>query len=301
MTFRSRRYIRLLIQNFHCHLSERPRRNKPIQPVPHTILSNRKLFLILPLLLLTLNNAYACSCDLFYAFCSSHTKHDITLSGVIVDSLPNGITMKVLQVFHGIDQRDTIPIWDLGGPYDLCNDSTSGITRATSLGNVGDTVIVALPRIDTIKNPWDNIGDYRVPGFICWEYKLTVNQHTVEGKISGGPYCHFTNNCLETYDYDSFIVDFPTKSKSCTTWLTVDPNQPEIYFHYYPNPSTSQLSIETLARGVLTITQSNGQVIDVIEVENHQTTLSTHHWPPGLYVLIFETERVTVSRKLLVH
>lgn len=263
-------------------------------------LHTMKPLIVISLLLMSLHNTYACSCDLFYSFCSSHTRHDISLSGVIVDTFPNGISMKVLQVLRGTHQSDTITVWDLGGPYDMCNDSASGITRAASLGNIGDTIITALPRIDTLKNPWDIIGDFRVPGFICWEYKLTVHHNTVIGKISGGPYCQFMNNCLTSYNYDSFLVHFPAKSMDCTTWLTVD-KQPDAFFHYYPNPADAQLVIKTLARGELTITRSNGQYVDAMTIESQQTSLSTQHWPPGLYILSFTTERAIVRRKLLVH
>ena len=92
----------------------------------------------------------ACSCGSFQSFCNSHTNYDLTANCVIVDTFPNGISMKVLYVWNGNENRDTINVWNIGGPYDMCNDSATDASAAF-LGSVGDTLILALPKIDTIK------------------------------------------------------------------------------------------------------------------------------------------------------
>lgn len=208
--------------------------------------------------------------------------------------------MEVLQVFNGVENSDTIVVWDLGGPYDTCNDSLGGITKAAYLGSIGDTIIVSLPRVDTLKNAWDVIGDYRVPGFLCWEYKLTVTNNTVSGKISGSEFCHLMNNCLETYNYDDFLVDFPANSMNCQTWLSTEDLLAKQYLTYYPNPATDKIFVETTEPGIINITNSCGQLIDALSIRENQTEISTDHLQSGIYFLTFKTESTVVTRKLIV-
>ena len=259
-----------------------------------------KNFFTLSILLLSTGSAFSCSCATFHSFCSSHTNHDLTVSGVIVNSFANGVAMEVIEVFNGEESSDTIIVWDLGGPYDQCNDSSSTVTMAEYLGNIGDTIIVSLPRINSLQNDWDVIGDYRVPGYICWEYKLTVIDNIVNGKISGSVFCNFTNDCLETYDYDEFVADFPTNSLSCETWLSTDDLIAEEKLAYYPNPAMDRVTIKVSQPGNITIINSRGQLVDALWVKGNKTEIQTKHLQSGVYFLTFTTNRSVVTRKLVI-
>jgi len=223
----------------------------------------------------------------------------LTASCVVIDAFPHGISLKVINVFYGSENRDTITIWDLGGPYYMCNDSLT-FASAASLGGIGDTLILALPKIGTVENAWDVVGDYRTPGFQCDAYRLRVVNNTVLGFISGSPYCYYLNNCLTSYNYDDYLVDFPIKSLNCQTWLISDDLHLQELLNYHPNPTSHKITFTTSERGTLTITNNLGQFVDSVSITDNQTQISTDNLLDGVYFLTFQTGRSTVTRKLIV-
>lgn len=258
-----------------------------------------KHIILISALLVLLNSSYACSCSFRYSFCDTHDSYDLTASCVVIDAFPHGISLKVIDVLHGSENRDTITLWDLGGPYNMCNDSITDASAAY-LGGIGDTLILALPKIDTLKNAWDVVGDYRTPGFQCNEYRLWVKNNVVHGFISGSPYCYYLHNCLNDYNYNAFIIDFPTKSLSCQTWLSTDDLAFQELLNYYPNPTSGKITLTSSERGTLTITNDIGQFVTGISITDYQTQISTDKLRDGIYFLTFQTERNIVTRKLIV-
>ncbi len=244
----------------------------------------KHLFLISALLVL-FNSSFGCGCGSNISFCYCHKWYDLSTSCVIVDSFSHGISLKVLHVLNGAENRDTIKVWDMGGPYNMCNDSLTN-SRAALLGKVGDTLIIALPKIDTIINPWDVIGDYVTLGFNCTAYNLKVVNNTVTGLISGTfnyPQC---SNCIWSYNYDNFISDFPTKSLSCQTWLsTNDVTAPE-RLSFYPTPFESSLSFSgDIVNRITSITATDiiGQTVPVVVSGN--TVSFPNPSASGLYII----------------
>jgi hypothetical protein len=255
--------------------------------------------ILIALLMFVFRSADACSCGGSPSFCNTFSQYNFSGSCVVVDSFQYGISLKVLHKFHGTENRDTITVWDFGGPYDMCNDSAS-FASASFLGYVGDTIIIALPVIDTIKNSWDVIGDYRTPSFTCEHYNLTVRNDTVRGFISGPPFCFPFGSCINKYGYNDFLVDFPTKSLSCETWLSTNTHPEKEVLNYYPNPATDKIVFTTAEKGTLTITNEFGQFIDTLDITNNQTPISTTHLRSGIYFITFQTERTTTTKKLVV-
>ncbi len=254
--------------------------------------------ILISVLMFLFKTSSPCVCYDPSSFCITHRYYSMAASCIVADTFSHGISLKVLHYLSGNENRDTINVWDLGGPYNMCNDSVSN-TRAVGLGNIGDTIIVALPRIDTIKNTWDTIGDYRVPGFTCNEHVLRVLNDTVRGLISGG-FCRYVNNCLKSYNYDDFINEFAVKSLECNMWLNI--KEPEIHglLNYYPNPATDKIVFTTTENGMLTIVNDLGQFIDVVSITNNQTQISTSNFRPGIYFLAFQTEKSIITRKLVI-
>lgn len=258
----------------------------------------KHIILIFALLVL-FNSTFACSCGGGHSFCETHANYDLTVSCIVVDAFPHGISLKVLHLLHGIENSDTITVWDFGGPYNMCNDSLTAASAAF-LGGIGDTLILALPKIDTLKNVWDVIGDYRTPGFQCDAYSLTVVNNTVLGFISGSEFCYHLHNCLTSYNYDDYLVDFPIKSLSCQTWLNTDELTTQELLNYFPNPATDKFVFTTTERGMLTIANDLGQFVGAVSITDNQTQISTDKLLNGTYFLTFQTERNSVTRKLIV-
>lgn len=255
------------------------------------------LLLFLCLTILAMQNSYACSCTGGASFCDSYRNYDYAASGVVIDTFSNGISLKVLFTLYGKEIRDTITVWDLGGPYDMCNDSL--VAKAKSIGDLNDTIIIALPRIKDIKNSWDIIGDYRNPGFQCDEIKLKVHNNVVSGLISGSEFCHFQDNCLTAYDYDSFINEFLSKGELCDNWVSTDNIDNEIIFEIYPNPTKDIVHINSEYSGTLRIINQYGQVIDEVEIISN-VKFRLEGLRSGLYYLVLHSDRKTSTRKMLV-
>ncbi|HBF87123.1 MAG TPA: hypothetical protein DDX39_00665 [Bacteroidales bacterium] len=256
-----------------------------------------KHIIFIPILLILFRTSFACSCTSGQSFCFTHSNYNLTTSCVVIDTFPNGISLKILHILRGIENRDTIKVWDLGGPYNVCTLTDS---RASFLGSIGDTLIISLPRIDTIKNTWDVIGDYRTPGFECDTYILRVQNNTVIGFISGSPYCYYLQNCVNNYDYNDFIVDFPSKSLSCETWLNSDDLNVQEFLNYYPNPTIDKFIFTSNEKGTLTISNSLGQITDILNIKQEQTIIPTDNLMSGIYFLTFKTDSYNITEKFIV-
>jgi hypothetical protein len=72
---------------------------------------------------------------------------------------------------------------------------------ASQIGNVGDTILIILSKIDSLENVWDILGDYRMPEWFCYEYKLTYSNGTLNGIING----YYPYYYLGYYNYDEFV------------------------------------------------------------------------------------------------
>jgi hypothetical protein len=229
----------------------------------------KHLFLIFALLVL-FNSSFACSCYPGLSFCAHHSSYDLTVSGVVTSVFPHGMHVKILNVLHGTESRDTIIVWDRGGPYNMCSDSLGDAQAASGL-LPGDTLIIALPKIDTVKSTWDVVGDYKKPDFTCDEFRLRVANSTVTGFISGTFISLACNNCTYSYNYTDFITDFPTKSLNCQTWLGTNDVTASEPLSFYPTPFESSLSFSAdfLNRiASITATDIIGQTVPVVVTGN---------------------------------
>jgi hypothetical protein len=88
--------------------------------------------------------------------------HRLVSYGKIVKVEERYTKLELIDVIDGdAHSSDTIIIWD---EKDLeCNGPIS--MGSENIGTVGDSVIIIAPKIDSIRNSWDVIGDYRMPHF----------------------------------------------------------------------------------------------------------------------------------------
>jgi hypothetical protein len=257
-----------------------------------------KYILLISASLVFFSSTFACSCSAGKPFCSTHSRYSITASCVVVNTFTHGVSVKVLNLLNGNENRDTITIWDIGGPYNMCNDSLESASAAYLVGHIGDTVILALQLIDSAINAWDVIGDYRTPGFQCDEYRLFVKNKVIYGFISGWQSCY--NDCLRHYDYNDFIVDFPVKSLNCETWLAIDDFSSQDILTFYPNPTSGIITIKAAERGIISVMNDLGQIIDSFPMAYNEQQILTDKLAKGIYTLTFQTKRAVVARKFIV-
>jgi hypothetical protein len=141
------------------------------------------IFLFILIQLFLYGHALACSCGFGNCFCSSTVaiENDLIVSGEIVFVDSTKLELKIIDIFKGIEEKDTITIW-AGTGYN-CNGWISMATHL--LGNKGDKIIIILPRIvsSNLENSWDVIGDYRRPDWLCDYPVLKLENDTVFGNI----------------------------------------------------------------------------------------------------------------------
>lgn len=135
--------------------------------------------------------------------------------------------MVKFSVLEGNESRDTITIW---------NDTlipTCDSMLARDLGSIGDTLLILLNKIDSVKNSWDVVGDYYRPGTFCTQAALTVRSDTLRGLINQSygsglfnptPYSNYKVNdviaflksnqgdCLPIRDSTFNYIPFPVKT-----------------------------------------------------------------------------------------
>lgn len=221
-------------------------------------------------LVLSLISSYAIACSYIpISFCETHSlrPNDIVVCGKIFQIDADGIDIEVIDVLKGVENRDTIRVWD-GTDFD-CNGLWS--MAASDIGLLNDTVIVILPLIETIENTWDVVGDYRRPDFFGYITSLRVVNSTVSG---------YVNDIWNAshIPYDAFKDNWLNSMNECSSWLGVDEGVEDMALTVYPNPTDSQVHIDLgqLAQNVsVSVFNSHGVLVQQQEVHglsgfNHQ-------------------------------
>lgn len=214
--------------------------------------------------------AVACSCYPFYSFCEYKNilNPDLILSAEIIDTNQHGIRLKKIDLIEGTELRDTIPVWN-----DTDFFCTGTITmRATQIGEVGDTVIVMLPRIDSVYTPWGVIGDYRTPMHLCGHAFIKIKNDT----LNHAPHYYLEGNppsivTVERPSYQDFIT-YLGQYSDCEDLRKGD-------FAYKPFPESigTFWTDEELARGMGydRLTQSKIDKDTMIGGVNYQKIIQT--------------------------
>jgi len=99
------------------------------------------------------------ACDIYSSFCLEAIQIDgeKIVVGTITNSLPNSIELNIIDVLYGVENNNTITIWD-ASTFE-CNGPWPN--EANQMGNIGDTILCIIEPITSIINPWDVIGEYR--------------------------------------------------------------------------------------------------------------------------------------------
>lgn len=143
------------------------------------------------------------SCTLpWYSTCEKMNKFENVLSGVISEASDNGVTIEVLEVFKGTENRAFINIWD--GDVGDCNGvPETAFTR--NYGEVGDTLIFALSApFQSVRFNWDVAGGYRKPvNFFYYPYHWNPEFKKVKNNMVIFEVDHHNNI---TYSYDEMVA-----------------------------------------------------------------------------------------------
>lgn len=244
----------------------------------------KKLFLS-TIMLLVYQQIYACSFDT-ESFCSTlqaFPERNILL-GQIVGEDSTGITVALLEVIRGEEERDTVRIWD-GTDFE-CNGPWS--MAAIDIGEIGDTVILMMPIIVDVENDWDVVGDYRRGNPYSYTPELRVEGELATGFIKGIPGAPPSVNIFE-YDFSSLMSEL-ANAGDCTDIVPSRELKKQGLRTKVINPISSYITVHFLGESpcnYLRLYAQDGQLVfqEKIErgVQTFQTTLN--NLPGGLYLL----------------
>lgn len=260
----------------------------------------KKVFLFSIMILgLAIVRSFACSFSPIF-FCEninqSHRNYHV-LTGKIISTIQNGVQFEIIEVLRGVETRDTVVIWD-DEPFE-CNGPWYRL--AYTLGEIGDTIVVALPKIDSIENNWELRGDYRVPQVFIYTTSLKLENDTLKGDIAGSRW--LPSSYTFKLDYKTFKTSIITQ-QNCPLRVSTQGLPFESSFQIYPNPFDNQLFVDfsnvTFAKLEYVITSVNGQVLQCGILSKNQV-IKTDNLLDGMYVMVIKNEEgVIFSRRKLV-
>jgi hypothetical protein len=148
-------------------------------------------------------------------FCNTKAERpaDMVMKGVVVASGNHSIQLSVIEILSGVESRSIVVIWD-GTDFD-CNGMVS--MKSTLIGLPGDTVLCILPKIQTVQNTWDVIGDYRMPDHLFKTPVLKVLNGFLKGSVAGDM---FTWE-IRTMPYQDFKNYWIQHQNSCITLVSI--------------------------------------------------------------------------------
>jgi hypothetical protein len=150
-------------------------------------------------------------------FCNkiTSTNHDVALV-TFIEQNQHCSKAIVIEVLKGNIIKDTIDVYDYVF-FCMEYDTTTLSHLCINVGNcqnIGDTLFMILPKIDTVLNPWDTIGNYRFEYHLCETNYLNFNGDTLSGFISGHPSAPSSFNTYKIM-YEDFKQVWLDTSKSC--------------------------------------------------------------------------------------
>lgn len=243
---------------------------------------------------LSLNFAFSCS-FIPQSFCKTSEvfEESIIVSGVINSVDDDGINFEILQLLRGDETRSNIRIWD-GTDFD-CNGPFP--MNAARLGNLNDTLILILPKIDSIENTWDIINDYRTPNFYLYAPGLKVEKNTVTGFISGDFLAPPEFNLL-SFDYPAFINSW-FEIGNCSKIVNTKETDTGIGIVVLsPNPANDFIKLESnenLSRFNIKIFNQLGNEVFSMKNLNDHSEIPIANLPKGVYYLFVEEKNLKIS------
>ena len=250
------------------------------------------------LLLVASIAAHACTFG-FNPFCHTLTAgvvpFDVVVYGQITSIDADGADLSVIEVLRGQESRSTLRIWD-GTDFD-CNGPWS-MAAGDILGNVGDSLFIMLPRIDTVANSWDAIGDYRTPSPYGWTPFVRVQGDSVaatfttwQWQAARTSFEQARNFILTAQDCDALVGTSQPEALHGVRVLT-NPFADRLLVELPPADDDSAYSVQLFT--------AHGQLVTQLRTRERRTELATSALVSGTYTLVV-TKAGRRYTKQLVH
>lgn len=217
--------------------------------------------------------------------------NDLIVKGTIVSSGSSSIQLKVIEVLRGVETRSTIPIWD-GTDFE-CSGNIS--MKASGIGVPGDTILAVLPKILSVQNTWDVIGDYVRPMWLFEHTVLKIRNDSLIGFVAGSVW----GIGIWKMSYNDFKATWTQNNSECSFAVGISESQSSdesiigrdgfTYHVFLPSGITQTVSISSL----------QGVILSHCEVLN-DLDLNLELYPPGMYLLhISNNEGKQYKRKIV--
>ncbi|NQY67307.1 MAG: T9SS type A sorting domain-containing protein [Flavobacteriales bacterium] len=210
---------------------------------------------------------------------------------ILVDS--DGIEIEIIDVLNGMEERDTIRVWN--GTDQDCNGPIS--YASSNIGNSNDKVIVFLELIDSIENSWDIIGDYRNHYNTQGEYPLQISNDSITGYIKGyasllsdGTYIGDENKKIA---YNDFKEHWSSNSNSCNT-LGLKESRISKTDLIFNNPIHNSLYLNfsgTAQKRSFEIYSNDGKRLKNLENDYSTVEIRFEEFQSGLYLIRIREEQ----------
>ena len=143
----------------------------------------KKLLILLSIFIFQNSSVLACTCAGKTSFCDLNFQYqtDHVFIGKILrdDSLYS--EFEIIENLRGVELRDTVLIWDNPAPMNSCVGYFEKDSKY--LGNVGDSILIILSRIDSI-DTWGVLGDYYRPLGVCSSPYLPITNGLIIGNLT---------------------------------------------------------------------------------------------------------------------
>ena len=231
------------------------------------------------------------ACDIApRAFCETMAENPEALvtRARIEAHIANGIQLRVFDVYAGSETANIITVWngtdfDCNGPFPM---------QASQFGAVGDTIIAILPRIESLENIWESLGDYRASLF--WFNTPFLRQ---TGEMING---YFTDPWTSE---GTPLTEFETTYGECSVPVGIS-NVPDMGIRICPNPASDVLHLEWArlpASGRLEVYDMDGRAVKRIDVgKDGKTAIFIHDLPSGVYYLRGRMGKETIMERFAV-
>ena len=263
----------------------------------------KKILLSVIVIISSFSISKACSCAGEISFCEINydnpTWHVFIGKIILHDSLYSDF--EVIEKLRGIETKDTIRVWDNPSTSNSCVGVYETDTKF--LGSVGDSILITLPKIDSIIN-WGIIGDYYRPLGICAKPFLPIKNQKIIGNLTysyvyalpATPYVidsipiqTFTNNYNTTGrkdDCDLFvgISEFDVKPNT----ITLSPNPTNGLVFILGKEQVKYIEIFAL----------NGKLIEI--KDNVQNQIDFSKYLSGIYFVKIQLENENIVTKKVI-
>ena len=245
------------------------------------------------------NHVHACTfipLPFCYYVLSWEPDHEIFI-GEVTEIIPNGVRFEIKETLRGDQGNGIITIWD-DEPIDCNGLFVQSVGR---IAGIGEEVILSTEKIDSIINPWDQMGDYRTPLITFAESILKIRTDSVHGFISGGL-------DLDSWIFSIHLDEFKErifKDLECPSFFVSTKEEvSKERFEVFPNPTRSIAYVHLLNNDfreedyLIRIYTSTGVLF---RQQNLTNMIDMSNLPNGIYYLVvINPEGSLIGRKRVV-